>query len=185
RPPLLTHSEDTHHDPLPPLLALRLVDEAYGHRERSLIGQVLLATLLDRELGLTEPVRAELHRQRAGVVLDRRDVVDRLAQALVQEPLERGLLDVDEIGKVEDVLETRETGARARRSDLGGQEMKPPLEIRCVNWNGGPTGVDRGNRGATRQGTLEPRFCARAPLRNPPKAGRQCSASGRESPGEG
>src|SRR5439155_9267491 len=83
---------------------------------------------------LSELVRAELDGERAGVILDRRDVVDRLAKTFVQEPLKRGLLDVDQIGKVEDVLETRETGARARRSDLGGQEMKPPLEMWCENW---------------------------------------------------
>src|SRR6266540_3507287 len=173
--PLGHHREVPHEDRLLSDLARLLVDEADGHRERCLVRQILLATLLDRELRLPELVGAELDGQGAGVVLDRRDVVDRLAKTLVQEPLERGLLDVDQIGKVEDVLETRETGARARRSDLGGQEMKPPLEIRCENWNGGQTGVDRRNSGATRQGTREPRICARVALRNPPITGRQCS----------
>ena len=55
--------------------------------------------------GLVELEVAELDRQRAGVVLDRRDVVDRLAQALVLEPVEGGLLDVDQVGEVEDVLQ--------------------------------------------------------------------------------
>src|SRR5262249_43782871 len=127
--PLGHHREVAHEDRLLPDLARLLVDEADRHRERGLVGQVLLTAFLDRELRLPELVRAELHRQSAGVVLDRRDVVDRLAEALVQEPLEGGLLDVDQVGKVENVLETRETGARARRSDLGGQEMKPPLEM--------------------------------------------------------
>src|SRR6185437_8567018 len=123
-----------------------------------------LTALLDRELGLSELVGPELDSEGAGVVLDRRNVVDRLAKTFVQEPLERGLLDVDQVGKVEDVLETRETGARAWRSDLGGQEMKPPLEIRCENENrarnryGGQTGVDRRKSGATRQGTRDMRF---------------------------
>src|SRR5204862_1337935 len=58
----------------------------------------------------------------------RRDVVDRLSEALVQEPLERGLLDIDQVGKVEDVLEAGKARARARRSDLGGQVMQPPLD---------------------------------------------------------
>ena len=142
--PLGHHREVAHEDRLLPDLARLLVDEADGHRERSLVGQVLLTALLDGELGLSELVLPELDGERAGVVLDRRDVVDRLAQALVQEPLERGLLDVDQVGKVEDVLEARETGARARRSDLGGQEMKPPLEMWSENWNGGRTGVDSG-----------------------------------------
>jgi hypothetical protein len=56
--------------------------------------------------GLPELEVAELDRERAGVVLDRRDVRNRLAQALVLEPLERGLLDVDQVGEVEDVLQT-------------------------------------------------------------------------------
>jgi hypothetical protein len=56
-------------------------------------------------LGRAEFVVSELDGQRACVVLDRRDVVDGLAQALVQEPLERGLLDVDQVGEVEDVLQ--------------------------------------------------------------------------------
>src|SRR5439155_3216227 len=119
---------------------------------------------------LSELVRAELDGERAGVILDRRDVVDRFAQALVQEPLKRGLLDVDQIGKVEDVLETRETGARARRSDLGGQEMKPPLEMWCENWLRRADGHGQRDNGATRQGTREPHFCVRVALRNPPNA---------------
>jgi hypothetical protein len=36
-------------------------------------------------------------------------------------------LDVDQIGKVEYVLETRKALARARRSDPGGQVWVPPL----------------------------------------------------------
>jgi hypothetical protein len=66
-------------------------------------------------------VLGELHRERAGVVLDRRDVVDRLAQALFLEPLEGGLLDVDQVGEVENVLETRKALARAWRSNPAGQ----------------------------------------------------------------
>src|SRR5205085_7662730 len=82
-------------------------------------------------LRITELVGAEFHGERAGVVLDRRDVVDRLAKALLQEPVEGRPLDVDQVGKVENVLETRETRARARRSDRGGQVIQPPLEMRC------------------------------------------------------
>src|SRR5213079_364726 len=101
-------------------LARLLVHEADGHRERRLVGEILLATLLDRELRLAELVGAELDGERAGVVLDRRDVVDRLSQALVQEPLERSLLDVDQIGEVEDVLDLGKGLTRAGRSDRGG-----------------------------------------------------------------
>ena len=72
----------------------------------------------------------EFDRERARVILDRRDVVDRLAQAFLQEPVERGLLDVDQVGEVENVLEARECLARARRSDPGGQMGMPPLRAR-------------------------------------------------------
>ena len=100
------HREVAHEDPLLADLAGLLVDEADRHRERGLVGQVLLAALLDREPRVAELEVAELDGERAGVVLDRRDVGDRLAQALVLEPLERRLLDVDQVGEVEDVLQT-------------------------------------------------------------------------------
>src|ERR671912_766911 len=97
--PFLSISSSSH-DPLLADLAGLLVDEADRHREWGLIGQVLLAALLDRELGLPELELPELDRERAGVVLDRGDVRDRLSEALVLEPLERGLLDVDQVGEV-------------------------------------------------------------------------------------
>ncbi len=100
------HREVAHEDPLLADLAGVLVDEPDRHRERSLVGQVLFAALLDRELRLTELVLAELDGESPGVVLDRRDVVDRLAETFRQEPLEGGLLDVDQVGEVEDVLQT-------------------------------------------------------------------------------
>jgi hypothetical protein len=127
RAPLGHHREVAHEDRLLADLARLLVDEADRHRERSLVGQVLLPALLDSDRGIAELVLAEFHGERAGVVLDRGDVVDRLPQALVQEPLERGLLDVDQVRKVEYVLETRKALARARRSDPAGQVWVPPL----------------------------------------------------------
>ena len=105
RAPLGHHREVAHEDRLLADLARLLVDEADRHRERGLVGQVLLAALLDADRRIAELVLAELDGERAGVVLDRGDVVDRLPQALVQEPVERGLLDVDQVGKVEYVLE--------------------------------------------------------------------------------
>src|SRR5581483_6364013 len=123
------HREVAHEDPLLADLAGLLVDEADRHRERDLVGQVLLPALLDRELGLPELVLAELHRERAGVVLDRRDVVDRLAKAFLQEPVEAGLLDVDQVGEVENMLQARERLARVRRSNPAGQMELPPLEM--------------------------------------------------------
>src|SRR5207344_2202995 len=102
-------------------LAGVLVDEANGDREWDLVGQVLLAALLDRELRLTELVLGELDRKRPRVVLDRRDVVDGLAKTALQEPVEGRLLDIDEVGEVEDMLQARKAFARARRDSNAAQ----------------------------------------------------------------
>ena len=74
---------------------------------------------------------AELDGERAGVVLDRRDVVDRLPKPPVQEPLERGLLDVDQVGEVENVLDPGKGLTGAGQCDLGGQRKQPPLGRAC------------------------------------------------------
>ena len=130
RAPVGHHGEVAHEDPLLADLARLRVDEADGHRQRRLVRQVLLTALLDRELRLPELVLAELDGERAGVVLDRRDVVDRLPQALRQEPPEGGLLDVDQVGEVENVLQARESRARARRDSGAAQMRQPPLNVR-------------------------------------------------------
>ena len=93
----------------------------------NLKGQVLLAALLHGELRVAELVLAELHRERAGVVLDWRYVVDRLPKTFVHEPPKGGLLDVDQVGEVENVLEARKTLARARR-DNPSIQVEPPLK---------------------------------------------------------
>ena len=121
RPPRGHHREVAHEDPLLADLAGVLVDEADRDRERDLVGQVLLAALLDRELRLTELVFGELDRKRPRVVLDRRDVVDGLAKSALQKPLEGRLLDVDEVGEVEDMLQARKALARARRDSNAAQ----------------------------------------------------------------
>ena len=91
------HGEVAHEDALLADLARLGVDEADDDRERDLVGQVLLPALPDRERRVAELVLAELDGERAGVILDRRDVRDRLAEPLLHEPLEGGLLDVDEV----------------------------------------------------------------------------------------
>jgi hypothetical protein len=78
RAELRHHREVAHEDALLADLARVLVHEADLHVERGLVGQILFAALLDGELRLTELELAELDGERAGVVLDRRDVVDRL-----------------------------------------------------------------------------------------------------------
>ena len=65
----------------------------YGLSARTLLG----FDNLHRRDRRVELEVAELHGEIAGVVLDRRDVIDRLAKAFLQEPLEGRLLDVDEI----------------------------------------------------------------------------------------
>src|SRR5439155_19805408 len=92
-----------------------------------LIRQVLFAALLNRDRRLAELVVAEFDGESARVVLDRRNVVDRLAKTFLQEPSERRLLDVDQVRKVEDVLQARETLPRARRGNPCGQVRVPPF----------------------------------------------------------
>src|SRR5262249_52950624 len=112
-------------------------------------------------------VLAELHRQRAGVVLDGRDVVDRLAKTLVHEPLERGLLDVDQVGEVENVLEARKRFARVRRSNPAGQMELPPLEMSTAAAVGRTDGREPcriANAPASGQAQTAPRIRANDPL---------------------
>ena len=114
------------------------VDERDLHRQGRRVGDVLLAAVLDGVVRLdvvvghaglpaAQRVLAELHREGAGEVLDRRDVVDRLAQALLDEPLEGRALDVDEVGDVTDLLLLGEGVANAG-SGAGAQVARPPDE---------------------------------------------------------
>ena len=91
------HGEVAHEDRLLTDLAGLGVDELDRHRERDLIREVLLAAFLDADGRLAELVVLEDHGERAGVVLDRRDILDRLPEAFLHEPLEGGLLDVDQV----------------------------------------------------------------------------------------
>jgi hypothetical protein len=162
--PLGHHREIAHEDRLLADLARLLVDEADRHRERHLVRQILLAALLDRDRGLTEVVVAEFHGECAGVVLDRRDIVDRLLETLLHEPLEGGLLDVDQVWKVKDVLQAGKALARSARGDLGGQEMRPPSLGRVKRQRQGKTQ----NGGATPKSSRENGLSASANLRKPP-----------------
>src|SRR5262249_42733124 len=103
------------------------VDEGDGDRQRARVGQVLLAALVERGDGLIEGELAELHGEVAGVVLDRRDVVDRLPQATalrVGQPLEGAALYVDQVRDINGLLQTRETTARPE-SICSSQELTP------------------------------------------------------------
>ena len=83
------------------------VDERDRHRQRTGEGEVLLAALVQGRDRLVERELAELDGEVAGVVLDRRDVVDRFAQtalARVGEPGERAALYVDQVWDVNGLL---------------------------------------------------------------------------------
>ncbi len=123
-------------------LAGLAVDEGDGHGQRARVGEVLLAALLQRGDGLVERELAELDCKVARVVLDRGDVVDRLAQATglgIGQPRERAALDVYEVGYVNGLLETRESPARPE-SICSSQEMTP---------SEGDTRAEEGARSAT------------------------------------
>src|SRR5205823_8959791 len=91
-------------------------------------------------------VVAELDGGRARVVLDRRDVVDRLPEPFAEEPLEGRALDVDQVGEVENVLETRKRLARAWRSDRVGQEDRASLGRYVMRGGAGRAENGRANR---------------------------------------
>ena len=133
------------------------VDERDLHRQRGRVGDVLLAALLDGVVRLdvvvghaglpaAQRVLAELDREGAGEVLDRRDVVDRLAKALLDEPLKGRALDVDEVGDVTNLLLLGE-GVADAGSGLGAQVARPPDEsgrwtTQRVGWGAGVTADD-------------------------------------------
>ena len=103
------------------------VDEGDGHRQRTGVGHVLLATLLERCDGLIEGELAELDGEVAGVVLDRGDVIDRLAQSAllgIGQPRERTALYVNQVGYIDRLVEAREASARPE-SICSSQETTP------------------------------------------------------------
>jgi hypothetical protein len=117
RAPLGHPREVAHEHRLLADLARLAVDEADRDGQRARVGEVLLAALLERRDGLVEGELAELDGEVARVVLDRGDVIDRLAQPAllgVHEPIERLLLDVDQIGDVKCLIQPRE-----RATDTG------------------------------------------------------------------
>ena len=113
--PLGHPREVAHEDRLLADLARLTVDERDRDGQRTRVREVLLATLVQGSDRLVEDELAELDGEVAGVVLDRRDVVDRLAQATVLgvgEPGEGLLLDVDQVGNIKGLGKAREATAR-------------------------------------------------------------------------
>jgi hypothetical protein len=100
------HGEVAHEDGLLLDLTGVAVHEPGAHEDRRAVGHVLLLALLHRELRrraqvLVVGVELQLELERLAEVLDRRDVAERLGQALVQEPLEAFALHRDEIRQLE------------------------------------------------------------------------------------
>ncbi len=161
RPALGHPREVAHEDGLLADLARLAVDEGDRDRERARVGQVLLATLLERRDGLVECELAELHGEVAGVVLDRRNVVDRLAEPAllrVRQPLEGAALYVDQVGDINGLVQTRESTARPE-SICSSQEMTPSEgETRTRRAPGA-----RPAKIAQTSGALKGRRCSRTP----------------------
>ena len=117
RPALGHPREIAHEHRLLTDLARLTIDEPDRDRQRPPVRQVLLTALVQRSDRVVERELPELHGEVARVVLDRRDVVDRLPQPTavhVHQPGERLLLDVDQIRDIDRLFEPRERAPRAR-----------------------------------------------------------------------
>ena len=93
-------------------LAGLLVQQTGSHAQGGSVGHVALLALLDAVLGLL--IQTEVHeaqRQVTGVVLNGADVMEDLFQALVQEPLIRVLLDLDQVRHTDDFVDVGEAHA--------------------------------------------------------------------------
>ena len=144
--------EVPHEDRLLLDLARAGVHEPGAHEDRRGVGHVLLLALLHRELRRRAQVgvgrvELELEAQLAGEVLDRADVVERLRQAAVQEPLEGVPLDGDEIGQRQRLVDV---GKRKTFRAVGPCRQRPtPPSCKA---NGARTGYCGGSgAGAARQ----------------------------------
>ncbi|CDC29576.1 uncharacterized protein BN792_01787 [Faecalibacterium sp. CAG:82] len=104
--------EITHENFLVLDLAGLLVQQTGGNAQGGSVGHVALLALLDAVLGLL--IQTEVHeaqRQVTSVVLNGADIVEDLFQALVQEPLIRVLLDLDQVRHTDDFVDVGEAHA--------------------------------------------------------------------------
>ena len=90
-----------------------LVDERGPHEDRGRVRHVPFLALLDRELRpgaqvFVVRIEVELQVQGLGEVLDRRDVAERVREALIEEPLEGLSLDGDQVREGKRLVEVRE-----------------------------------------------------------------------------
>src|SRR6185436_15618647 len=166
--------EVAHEDRLLADLAGLVVDERDRDGQRAGVGEVLLAALADRGGGLVEVEVPELDGEMTRVVLDRRDVVDRLAQPTglrIDQPVEGPALDVDQVGDVEGLIQAREGATRAgsgnarQDSDSSGGRMKRETRRRRASRESA-TIQDSTGQGSPRRGAFgahgprpQPRVC--------------------------
>ena len=170
--PLGHPREVAHEDGLLADLTGLAVDERDRDGQRARVGQVLLAALLDGGDGVVEGELAELDGEVAGVVLDRRDVVDRLAQAAllgVGQPGEGLLLDVDEVGDVQN-------GCRDARKYGASERHHYEPRQRLLGGRNGQRGRGQARPAKIAQGDDAPvQGCRRS--RTPSRASRVCGAA--------
>ena len=121
--------EISHKDFLLLHLAGLLVQQTRGHPQGRGIGGVALFALLDGVLGLAQAVVDEFQRQVPGEVLDGGHIAEHLFQALIQKPLVRVLLHLNEVRHVDDLIDAGKAlalgGAKGYGLDL--HHKKRPL----------------------------------------------------------
>ena len=81
------------------------------------------------ELHLPELVLAEVQLELLGEVLDGRNLLEDLLEAFVQEPIEGVLLDRNEVGKLENLVELGETDTIPNRHELIRQAEPLPGDV--------------------------------------------------------
>ncbi len=124
--------EVPHEDLLLLDLAGGLVDELGLDEERGGVGDVLVPALLLGVLHVLELVGLEGQLELLGEVLDRRDLLEDLLEAFIQEPVEGLPLDTDEIRKRQDLLDLGETDTVADWDERVRQEISPLGNETCA-----------------------------------------------------
>jgi len=125
---LLGHNgEVTHEDRLGLDLAGGAVLEFGLDVELAGVGVVSLPALLDRMLGLLEAVLPEGERHLPGEVLNRADLIEDLAKAVGDQPLERSTLDGDQIREGKDLGDLAEGESWRSRGARVAQQASLPF----------------------------------------------------------
>ena len=126
------HREVPHEDRLLLDLTGLRVHEARGDEQRARVGHVALAALVLGVLRRVEDVVGQLELELAGEVLDRRDVAHDLRDTLLEEPMERVGLDLDQVREVLDLPQLR------KRETFTGRETSQRHSVNAEIW---PIGI--------------------------------------------